>query len=125
MKYLGIDYGKTKMGLAVSEGLSASPLKILSISSLGDALEKVRRVVEKEGVDVVVVGLPESGEAKKLAESFVDGLKPYVDVTPADETLSTQNASQKMIQLGKGKKARAQEDAVAAALILQEYLDNH
>lgn len=104
MKYLGVDYGKTKIGLAISEGLTASPLKVLSIGSLEDALVKVRQVVEKEGVERVVVGVPESGEASKIAESFINGLKPYVDVVEADETLSTQNATQKMIQLGKGKK---------------------
>lgn len=112
------------MGLALSEGLTSSPLKVLSIGSLEDALMKVRQVVEKEGVERVVVGVPESGEARKITENFINGLKPYVDVVEADETLSTQNAKKEMIELGKGKKSRGQEDAQAAAIILQEYLDN-
>ncbi len=124
MRYLGIDYGKSKIGLSISEGLTASPLKVLSVNSLKDAILKVRQVVEKEGIGRVVVGLPESGEARKITEDFINNLKPYVDVVASDETLSTQNAVQKMIQLGKSKKTRRQEDAVSASLILQEYLDN-
>ena len=123
MKYLGIDYGKNKMGLAISEGLTSSPLKVLSISGLEDALFKIRKEIEREGVDLVVVGVAESGEARSVTEKFIKALKPYIDLVEVPETLSTQNALSKMIQLGKSKKARGREDAEAAALILQEYLD--
>jgi len=123
VKYLGIDYGKSKMGLALSEGLTASPFKVLTIGGLEDALQKIRQVIEKEGIERVVVGLPESGEAREIAQKFIKGLGVYVEVEAADETLSSRRAREKMIQLGKNRKARSQEDAHSAALILQEYLD--
>jgi putative holliday junction resolvase len=124
MKYLGIDYGKTKMGLAFSEGLTASPFKVVEINGLEDALKKTQKIVEQEKIDQVVVGLPESGEARMIAEKFIKGLKPFIEVVTADETLSSHNARENMIKLGKGKKARSQEDAHSAAIILQEYLDS-
>jgi|SRR5579884_804489 len=111
------------MGLALSEGLTASPFKVLTIGGLEDALQKIRQVIEKEGIERVVVGLPESGEAREIAQKFIKGLGVYVEVEAADETLSSRRAREKMIQLGKNRKARSQEDAHSAALILQEYLD--
>ena len=124
MKYLGVDYGKTKVGLALSEGLSASPFQVLSVGSLEDALVKIQKVIKEEKIDQVVVGLPESGEARKIAEKFIDRLKQYIPVESADETLSSHEALQTMIKLGKSKKARSREDATSAAIILQEYLDH-
>jgi len=124
MKYLGIDYGKSKMGLALSEGLTASPFQVLSVGGLQDALQKIRQVIEREGIEKVVVGLPDSGEARAVTEKFIQGLSPYIEVETADETLSSHNAREKMIQLGKNQKARSKEDAHSAVLILQDYLDN-
>lgn len=112
MKYLGIDYGKSKVGLAISEGLMASPLKVIQISSLKDALQKILHEIKVESVDRVIIGLAESGEARSITEKFVRELEKEISVTLADETLSTYNS-----------KGKNNEDAVAAALILQNYLD--
>lgn len=114
MKYLGIDYGKSKVGLAISEGLTASPLKIVKITSLKDALQKVLHEIKTESVDQVIIGLPDSGESRQITERFVKGLEKQIPVTFADETLSTYNS-----------KGKNNEDAAAAALILQNYLENH
>lgn len=124
MKYLGIDYGKKKMGLAVSEGISATPYKVVFISGLGDALIKTKEIILKEGIDKIIVGMPESGDARNLAKKFCNSLKKEFDVLEYDETLSSFKAKQKMIDLGKPKSKRRTEDAYAAAEILQEYLDN-
>ncbi len=45
MKYLGVDYGLKKIGLAVSEGTLASPLQILHVSGKEDALAKLQQVI--------------------------------------------------------------------------------
>lgn len=127
MKYLAIDYGKRKVGLSLSEGVVASPFKVVEVSSLKDALEKIAYIISVEKIDKVVIGIPESGEAKKLASKFFEALQNElkdVEIIGADETLSSYNARQQMIEAGVSKQARLSEDAVAAANILQNYLDN-
>lgn len=124
MKYLGIDYGLRKIGLAVSDGQLASIYSVVEISSLNDALVKVRNIIDKEGISQVVVGIPESGPAKKNAERFSQSLAEFVSVIKTQETLSSKNAKNLMIDLGVGKKQRENEDAYSAALILQDFLDS-
>lgn len=125
MRYLGIDYGKKKIGLAISEGLTASPLKIIDVTSLKDAVSKIIHISSLENIDVLVVGLPESGEARKLVESFSkETQKEGLKIEMVEETLSSKRALDNMINLNLSKKSRGKEDAYSAALILQEYLDN-
>ena len=124
MRILGIDYGKRKMGLAISEGQLASPFKVLEIASLSDAIGKTRQVINQERIDQVVIGLPESGEALRITKKFIFQLKPFIPVIEAEETLSSHQASSIMLDLKLKKKARGREDAYAASLILQNYLDS-
>lgn len=125
MRYLGIDYGKKKIGLALSEGLTASPLKVIDVTSLKDAVTKIIHISRLENIDVLIVGLPESGESRKLVESFSkEAKKEGLKIETVDETLSSKRALDDMINLNLSKKSRGREDAYSAALILQEYLDN-
>lgn len=128
MKYLGVDYGLKKVGLAVSEGQVASPLKVIAISSLKDGLEKVGHEVKKEEINRVVIGVPE-GKMGKIAKGFANELRnkykdEQVQIIETDETLSTKDAQNLMITLGVGQKDRQQEDAYSAMLILQQFLDS-
>lgn len=124
MRYLAIDYGKRKIGLAISEGLTASPLKILDVSSLKDAVTKVSQVLNQKDIEKIVIGYPESGESKKLVDSFLSEFKSPVEIIKSPETLSSQNALNNMINLNLSKKSRSREDAYSACMILQEYLDS-
>lgn len=124
MRYLAIDYGKRKIGLAISEGLTTSPLKILDVSSLKDAVTKVSQVLNQEDIEKIVIGYPESGESKKLVDSFLSEFKSPVEIIKSPETLSSQNALNNMINLNLSKKSRGREDAYSACIILQEYLDS-
>ena len=128
MKYLGIDYGLKKVGLAVSEGQVASPLKVIAISSLKDGLEKIGHEIKKEEINRVVIGIPE-GQMGRIAKSFAAELKikyqdQQVQIIETDETLTTKDAQNLMITLGVGMKDRQQEDAYSAMLILQQFLDS-
>ncbi len=124
MKFLGIDFGLKKIGLALSDGELASPLKIITVSSLDDAVEKIIGEIEVNQVDKVVIGLPE-GKTGKAAKKLVNELKKKeLDVESADETLSSKDAQKLMIEMGVSRKKRKIDDAQAAALILQNYLDN-
>lgn len=129
MRYLGIDYGLKKNGLALSEGQIASPFKVLEINGLNDAINKILQVVKSEEIDRVVIGVPESGEAKSAVKKFISKLKEslketQVSVIEADETLSSVSAKDLMIDLGLSEKSRQKEDAYSAAIILQNFLDS-
>lgn len=123
MKYLGIDYGKNKVGLAISEGLTASPLKILEISGLKDALSKVYSILKQEKIEEVVIGVPESGQSYSLVKKFTKELEKVITVKEVEETLTSHDALEKMIKLGLKKSKRRQEDSYAAVIILQNYLN--
>lgn len=124
MKYLGIDYGLKRVGLAFSEGSLASAWKVLEINSLTDALEKISRVVASEGIDEVIIGMP-GGDIGKATEKFIKGMQQRgYKIISWDETLSTRHAQDLMIQLGISKKTRKLSDAYSAAEILQNYLDS-
>ena len=129
MRYLGIDYGLKKVGLALSEGQIASPFKVLDINSLNDATNKISHVIKAEEAERVVIGVPESGEAKSAVKKFISRLKADLDgknvsVIEADETLSSTSAKDLMIDLGLSEKSRQKEDAYSAAIILQNFLDS-
>ncbi len=123
MKYLGVDFGLRRVGLAISEGVLASPLHIVEGKNLADLASKITEFAKKGEFDKVIVGMPE-GETGKATQKFVKILqKNKLDVEVADETLSTQNAAHLMIEMGIPKIKRAKNDAQAAAQILQNYLD--
>lgn len=122
MKYLGVDFGLKRVGLAVSDGELSSPFKVIEGSNVSDLLEKIRK--EAKIFDRVVIGLPE-GRMGKQIKKVVKSLKASgLDVVEAEETLSSQNATKLMIKHGIPRKKRAIDDAYSAAIILQDYLDN-
>src|SRR3989338_2281361 len=124
MKYLGVDFGRRKIGLAVSEGDLASPWQIIEVKNFSDAVEKTSQVIKDGGFQKIVVGLPE-GKMGKNVIGFVNNIKKIgFDVVTADETLSSKKALQVMIEQGRGRKKRHHEDDFSAAEILQNYLDN-
>lgn len=121
MKYLGVDFGLKRIGLARSEGTLAAPWKVIEGLNFDDLLQKLRK--EALPFDKIVVGLPE-GKMGKLVKKLVRLLKVSgCEVVEADETLSSQSASSWMIELRIPKKKRAVNDAYSAAIILQNYLD--
>lgn len=124
MRYLGVDFGLRRVGLATSEGELASPLDTIEVKSLLDAIEKIQKFAKKGEFTKIVVGLPE-GKIGQTVHGFVKALRRKgFDVDTADEVLSSQEAIQKMIELNIPKKQRRLNDAQAAAIMLQNYLDS-
>ena len=123
MRYLGVDFGLRRIGLATSEGNLAAPFKVLDVKSLKDASLKVEEVIREGGFDQAVVGLPE-GKMGQTVLGFIKKLrKRGINVIEVDETLSTQKALEQMIELNIPKEKRRVSDDYSAAIILQEYLD--
>lgn len=123
MKIVGIDFGLRKVGLAIAEGKLAEPLMVIKYSSQNQLIEKIKRIIEERGIDRVVVGVSE-GEMAERAREFGEELKEFVKVDFYDETLTTHDAIKLSISAGLGRKKRKSlEDAYAASIMLQGYLD--
>ncbi|MCR4305844.1 MAG: Holliday junction resolvase RuvX [Candidatus Daviesbacteria bacterium] len=124
MKYLGVDFGLRRIGLAISEGELASPWQILEVRGFQDAVEKTVKIIKEGEFDKIVVGLPE-GKMGKNVVGFVKALKKGgFEVETFEETLSSKKALESMIEQGVRQKKRRHEDAYSAAGILQNYLDS-
>ena len=119
MKILGIDYGRSKVGLATADGPLAEPWKVIKYTDIKILEEDVKKIVKKEGIEKVVVGISEGEmgeESKKFAER--------IGATTYDETLSTKEAQLRSMEAKiPQKKRREMEDAYAAAVVLQNFLD--
>lgn len=126
MKYLGIDYGDSKVGLAIadSETRLALPYKIISGKDWQKLFIDLSDIIKAEGVESIIVGVPINAQnesasiQEKRVRQFIESLEEkFIDteIIPYDERFSTQAAQ----KLGAGGK----DDDVAAMLTLQNYLD--
>ena len=124
MKILGIDYGRKKVGLAFAATMLAEVYGVIRFRSIGEAIKKIKNIVDKEEIEKVVIGISEgemAKETKKFGEKLEMDLK--IPIVYQDETLSTKEAQRLSIEAGIGRKKRQKmEDAYSATLILQEYL---
>lgn len=132
MRILGVDYGLKRIGLALADSGLAEPLQVIKRPACHSAekvqaatLHKIVTVCRQFQIEKVVVGLPEGKlvpQVKKFGKELARLAK--LDVVYQDETLTSQDAVAKMIEAGKKKKDRQiKNDAAAAAVILQNYLD--
>jgi len=125
MNYLGVDYGDKKIGLSISPGKLAEPYRVIRYTDEESAFEEIAEILEKEKIDEVVVGLSENEsfiKAKRFGQKI--DLELDVHVEFVDETLSTHDAQMLSLESGMNRKKRKNlEDAFAATLILQKYLD--
>ena len=128
MIFLGIDYGKRKIGLSLGDDETklSQPLKVLRVKTKNEAIKKIANEVRVNNVETIVLGVSE-GNTKKETEEFGKELVKQVPITLLyqDETLTTHDAQTLSREAGIGqKKRREKEDAYAAALILQSYFDS-
>lgn len=131
--WLGLDVGTRRIGVAKSDplGLTAQPYSVIPRVG-GDAdLDRIVAIAEKEDVSGFVLGLPlrtdgsRGPEAEKVME-FADSLRSRMalPVELVDERFTTVIAQRALREQGvKGQTQRSRVDQVAAALILQMFLD--
>ena len=127
MRILGIDYGRKKLGIAIGdkETKFAEPLSVIRYSSPEEGFTKTEQIVKVEQAGQVVIGVSEGLSAEE-AKNFGEKLKKVIQIPVFyfDETLSTMEAQKLSLEAGiKRKKRKSMEDAYAAALILQNYLE--
>lgn len=114
------------MGVAVSEGFLAEPLEVVHYTKLKDLVRKIGEIAGREGVEKVVVGVSE-GEMAAESKNFSSVLaeKLNIPVTTFDETLTSKDAQKISLEVGvRRSKRREMEDAYAASIMLQNFLDS-
>lgn len=124
---LGIDYGLKKVGLALSSGQLSEPFTVIRYNNLNSLISQISIVCQKEKVEKIIVGISEGEMALKTRE-FIKNLKEKISIPieEFDETLSTQEAQRLSIESGiKRSKRKNLEDAMAASIMLQNYLDTN
>lgn len=133
MRVLGVDLGEKRIGLALSDELAilASPLEVFEFRDRPAALQHIAEVVKRRQVGEIVVGLPldmrgSRGVMAEAAEAFADELREALGLPVVcwDERLTTAQAERAMIEADTSRAGRRRQiDMVAAALMLQAYLD--
>jgi putative Holliday junction resolvase len=132
MRYLSIDYGQKRTGLAICDAgeMIASPLKVLMVAQ-SELVAGIADIINREKVEAVVLGLPlnmdgTAGRQVKRVQKFAAQMKECIDIPIhfQDERLSSFDAEGKLAgtELTR-KKKKKRLDAVAAASILQSFLD--
>lgn len=136
MKIIGLDVGDKTIGVAMSDelGICANPVKVIQrTESIRKDIGEVRRLAEENDVSLIVVGLPlmmdgsEGIQAEKVL-GFVEELKrrTRAEIATWDERLSTAEVERMLIASDQSRSKRKQViDKLAAAVILQTYMDRH
>jgi putative Holliday junction resolvase len=130
-RILGIDLGKARVGLSVSDelGMLAHPLE--TVPATNDVFARIAEIVAAKDIEKIVIGLPRHmngtmGTGAAEAVAFAEKLRGRVrcEVVTWDERLTTMAANRALRESGrKARNSRGVVDQVAAQIILQSYLD--
>ncbi len=135
-KFLGLDYGRKRLGLALAdeELRLALPYGQIENQNLDLVVDQLKEIIAEEEVKMIVVGLPlplKEGQvsAKAVSTGILEEVKQFirlledqlkVAVKTEDERFSSEEANRLMVGL---KNKKAERDAIAAAMVLQSFLD--
>ncbi|PWI57199.1 Holliday junction resolvase RuvX [Sulfoacidibacillus thermotolerans] len=134
MRVLGIDYGDARIGIALSDPLwlTAQTYEVIERKKVDDPIARIAEIISANDVGLLVVGLPvhmngSLGERVEQTKAFAQELERVTGLPIAwiDERLSTVSAEKLLIQSDvRRDKRKKVVDKVAAALILQTYLES-
>lgn len=130
---MALDLGSVRVGVAVSDEtrLIAQSYGVIKRKSREEDFARYGRIIAEQAITLLVIGLPTKADGSDSdtavwIRDYAADLQRHIDVPIAfwDESYSTVKAEESLRQRGRrGKKARQRVDAVAAAFILQSYLD--
>ncbi len=139
-KILSIDYGKRRIGLAITDPMRiiVSPYNTIKNNGLDNFLSEINNIIIKENVKKVVLGCPIKNDKNAEVVEDILNLKSklleiqnnneIIDVFLQDETYTSINAVNRMVMAGKNKNFRKKKeniDSFAAAIILEEFLNEN
>ena len=134
-RIIGVDYGSKRIGLSISDPLGVIARPIDALTNDDEFFNALKAIVVREKIKLFVVGMPFNlkGQVAFKAEEvqiFIDQLKREIglDVVSWDERFTTSIAQQTLREMGTKKSERQKKDgridSMAAAILLQNYLDS-
>jgi len=131
MRYLAIDYGTKHTGVAICDPSETIVSPLTVVEGQKDLLDRIVQLVETENIGAVVLGLPlnmddSTGPQAELVFQFAERLRARLGIPVhfQDERLTSFAAEQKSAHFSAGKKKQKRLDAIAAAAILEAFLEN-
>ena len=133
MRILALDHGTKRIGVAVSDETKtiALPLEYILAEPFAAFLERLKKILVEKEIDLILIGMPRNmdgsyGPAAQKVDTFVAVLRNAVTVPikTLDERLTSAQANRVLIQGGVRRDQRKEKvDKMAAAILLQSYLD--
>lgn len=133
MRVLGLDFGTERIGVAMSDelGIIAQPIEFIPSRPAGGLWKRLRALQHAFPCERILVGMPRNmdgsyGAAAEAVKQFIERLRQEIDlpIQAWDERLSSVQANRVLLQANVSRKKRRERiDKMAAAVILQSYLD--
>src|ERR1035441_5606096 len=134
MRILALDHGNKRIGVAVSDETKtiAQPLEYIPAEPFADLLARLKKLLVEKEIDLILIGLPRNmdgsyGPAAQKVQAFIAVLKTAITVPIKtwDERLTSAQANRILIQANVRRDKRKEKvDKMAAAILLQSYLDS-
>lgn len=131
---MGLDYGTKRIGVAISDelGITAQGITVIKRSDLDKDIYRIKELVSDYEVNEIVIGVPKKmdgsmGPMAKEVENFISKIKEEIDISVQmqDERLSSKAVERTLLEGDVTRKKRKQVmDKMAAAYMLQGYLDS-
>ena len=126
--YLAIDYGQSKVGLAMADGETKIAFAYETLDNDRNFFQKMAEIIEEENVRTVIIGIPTyvnreevEYEGEKLGKKLKESL-PFIEIEYQNEMFTTKIAHENLIKRGI-KGIKKYDDQEAARIILQSWLD--
>jgi putative pre-16S rRNA nuclease len=133
MRILALDHGTKRIGVAVSDETKtiAQPLEYIPAEPFAEFLARLKKILAEKEIDLIILGLPRNmdgsyGPAAQKVETFAAALKAAVMIPIKlwDERLTSSQANKILIHAKVRRDKRKEKvDKMAAAILLQSYLD--
>jgi putative pre-16S rRNA nuclease len=134
MRILALDHGAKRIGIAVSDEsqMIAQPLEYIPAASFADCLARLNDLINDQEVEMILIGMPRNmdgtfGPAALKVQDFVEALRSSlsVPIKTWDERLTSAQANRVLIEANVRRDKRKEKvDKMAAAILLQSYLDS-
>ena len=132
-RIMGLDVGEKRVGVALSDplGITAQPHTVLERQDTKSLLDSIKNIIDEYGVSKIVVGMPydmkgEKGKSAEKIQEFINILEKEtgLETDTADERFSTAFSQKAMLEADASRRKRKKNiDKIAAAVILQGYLE--
>lgn len=122
---LGIDFGNTRIGLALGKNNTCAPLKIIQAKNWNTALVDIKKVIDENYISFIVLGMPKQNNLviKRFYGFLKENLNTKIEL--CDESFTSKEALGYAIKMGYSRKSRKYIDSISACIILERYFESN